>query len=62
MQGTTKLTEIDARQSPLQVITVITISFNAFIVTIFRVCKGIIVEAILFEALQEIHHPLALRG
>jgi hypothetical protein len=62
MQGTTKLTEVDARQSPLQVITVITISSNAFIVTVFWVCEGITIEAILFKALQKIHHRLALRS
>jgi len=62
IQGKTKLTEIEARQSPLQVITVITISSNASIVTVFQVCKGIIVEVILFKALQKIHHRLALRS
>jgi hypothetical protein len=62
MQGTTRLTEIYARQSPLQVITITTITSNAFIVTVFRVCKGIIVQAILFKALQKIHHRLALHS
>jgi hypothetical protein len=61
-QETTKLTEIDARQSTLQVIIVITISSNVIILTVFRVRKGIIVEAILLEALQKIHHRLALRS
>jgi hypothetical protein len=60
-QGITKLTEINVRQSPLQVISVITIS-TTFIVTGFRVCEGIIDEAILFKTLQKIHHRLALRS
>jgi hypothetical protein len=52
--GRTALTEIDTRQPSLQVI--------AIIVIVFRVRKGIVIAAILFEALQEIHHRLTLLG
>jgi hypothetical protein len=61
-QGTTTLTKIDPCQPPVQVITIITITSGTFIVTVLGVRKRIVIEVILLEALQEIHHRLALRG